>query len=238
MNNVIHWRDNYVNHLLFSGLLITGGWSTDGDAQHSAEVWLPGDRSCSLPRLPSPGRVAHTQSSLTACGGQGTAGTSYLTFSGEWEQSHSLSEVRWGHVSWQGPAGILLMGGTSSGTTTELLSTTNDTTTASFNLPYDTSSGCAIELQDRVVVTGGDDVNSGYPLSTVQVYTLSGAQERLPSLQTPRYWHACAHYLDNQNRVVSIACNITAHLTMVTMHCVVMINNNNNHYNKLCRFCW
>ena len=54
------------------------------------------------------------------------------------------------------------------------------------------------------MVTGGID----YPnyLATVQVYTLSGPQEQLPSLQTPRRDHACAHYLDSQDRVVSIAC--------------------------------
>ena len=77
---------------------------------------------------------------------------------------------------------------------------------------------CAIEFQDRVVVTGGR-----YSRSTVQVYTLSGAQyPQLPDLQTRRYNHACAHYLDSQDRVVSIACNITAHLTIVTLHCAVM----------------
>ena len=122
----------------FPGLLITGGTSDDGDAPHTAEVWLPGDRSCLLPRLPSPGRWRHTQSSYTACGGWDTeTRTSCLTFDGEWEQSHSLSVERAWHVSWQSPAGILLMGGwDSSSTTTELLSTTTDTTTANFSLPY------------------------------------------------------------------------------------------------------
>ena len=62
------------------------------------------------------------------------------------------------------------------------------------------SHACAIELQDRVVVTGG-----GWPaIATVQVYNISGPQEQLPSLQTPRSWHACAHYMDNQDRVVSM----------------------------------
>ena len=74
------------------------------------------------------------------------------------------------------------------------------------------------------MVTGGWD--NGY-IATVQVYTLSGPQEQLPDLQTGRHSHACAHYLDSQDRVVSIACNITAHLTIVTLHCVVMINNIN-----------
>merc|ERR1711994_1108357 len=99
----------YSQYLKFSGLLITGGQSSDGgDAQRTAEVWLPGDRSCQLPRLPAPGWFSHTQSSLTACGGQQTR-FSCLTFSGEWEQSHSLSERRRDHVSWQSPAGTLLM---------------------------------------------------------------------------------------------------------------------------------
>ena len=73
------------------------------------------------------------------------------------------------------------------------------------------------------MVTGGWG-----PIATVQVYTISGPQyPQLPDLQTPRYDHACAHYMDSQDRVVSIACTITAHLTMVTKHCVVMINANN-----------
>ena len=62
------------------------------------------------------------------------------------------------------------------------------------------SGACAIELEDRVVVTGGDYP----PIATVQVYTLSGPQEQLPSLQTGRHNHACAQYLDSQDRVVSI----------------------------------
>ena len=62
--------------------------------------------------------------------------------------------------------------------------------------------------------------------STVQEYTLSGPQEQLPDLQKGRSYHACALYIDSQDRAVSIVSNITAHLTIVTMHCVVMISNN------------
>ena len=80
------------------------------------------------------------------------------------------------------------------------------------------------------MVTGGGD--GGY-ISTVQVYTLSGPQERLPNMTTPRRLHACAHYVDRQDRAVSIVCNITAHLTKATMHCDVMINNNNNNVQVL-----
>ena len=76
------------------------------------------------------------------------------------------------------------------------------------------SGACAIELQDWVVVTGG---GGGYS-NRVQVYNISGPQERLPDLQTYRQYHACAHYVDSQDRVVSIAYNITAHPTLVTLH--------------------
>ena len=132
----------YHNKNLLSGLLITGGRSPDGDGPQTAEVWLPGGQSCQLPRLPSPGPEYHTQSSLTTCGGWVTPYSCY-TFDGEWEQSHSLSKWRSDHVSWQSPAGILLMGGgnvhySSGYTSTELLSTTTDTTTPGFSLPYET----------------------------------------------------------------------------------------------------
>ena len=97
------------------------------------------------------------------------------------------------------------------------------------------SDACAIELDDSrwlplVVVIGGRSTRSGSDQDTrVQVYTSEGPQEQLPSLQTARSSHACAHYMDSQDRAVSIACNNTAHLTIVTLHCVVM-NNNNNEY--------
>merc|ERR1719336_3247020 len=84
------------------------------------------------------------------------------TFDGEWEQSHSLIAERKNHVSWQSPAGILLMGGDNYGypdyrshKSTELLSTTTNTSTPGFNLTYITENACAIEFEDLVVVTGG-----------------------------------------------------------------------------------
>ena len=69
------------------------------------------------------------------------------------------------------------------------------------------SDACAIELDDSrwlplVVVTGGRS-GSNTPGVTVQVYTSEGAQEQLPSLQTGRYSHACAYYVDSQDRIVS-----------------------------------
>ena len=52
-----------------------------------------------------------------------------------------------------------------------------------------------------MVVTGGGYY---YGMATVQVYTISGPQEQLPDMLQGRNRHACAHYVDSQNRVVSM----------------------------------
>ena len=51
-----------------------------------------------------------------------------------------------------------------------------------------------------MVVTGG---GSYIGIATVQVYSISGPQEQLPDMLQGRNRHACAHYVDSQNRVVS-----------------------------------
>ena len=45
-------------------------------------------------------------------------------------------------------------------------------------------------------------VTGGSAGSLVQVYTTAGALETLPDLLTARYHHACAHYVDSEDRVV------------------------------------
>ena len=69
----------------------------------------------------------------------------------------------------------------------------------------------------------------------VQVYTIEGPQEQLPSLLQSRNGHACAYFLDSQDRVVSIAIDmnnikikIMPHLhksqfTMYAAPCTIMI---------------
>merc|ERR1712218_367324 len=109
---------------------------------------------------------------------------------------------RGGHVSWQSPDGIILMGGEDSKNnpqSSELLSNIDTTSSPRFDLAYDTYLACAIELEDIVVVTGGL-----HSRKTVQVYTISGPQEepQFPDLKDDRWNHACAHYVDSQNRVV------------------------------------
>ena len=123
---------------MFSAILITGGLYTDD----SAEVFLPStSTSCQLPGLVVK-RREHTQDNLLLCGGYSDeALTSCEKFSpatGTWAlTSHTLQKSRYGHVSWSVEEGTLLMGGFSSGTTSEIVKH-DATTETSFEMKYDT----------------------------------------------------------------------------------------------------
>ena len=122
-------------------LLITGG--SDGTRLTSVEVLTPSGApySCSVPPLPSP-RNRHTQDGAVACGGgEGEAATQtncYSLTSVGWQKSHQLQKRRSLHSSWSSPAGLLLIGGYHSGTTTEILSATDSSSTFSYSLAYHT----------------------------------------------------------------------------------------------------
>ena len=77
---------------------------------------------CILPSLPH-SRSGHTQSGLEVCGGHDSATmTNCLTFSnGTWTTCHTLLHPRTNHTSWLSPEGVVLMGGSVSPNTTELL---------------------------------------------------------------------------------------------------------------------
>ena len=53
---------------------------------------------------------------------------------------------------------------------------------------------------DTLVVTGGD----GDAGNKVQVYNMMGPVERLPDMTISRQRHACAHYIDSNDNIVSI----------------------------------
>ena len=65
------------------------------------------------------------------------------------------------------------------------------------------SRACAIGLRDTVVVTGGTLATGGMwrPGAKVQVYSLDGAQERLPDMNNARDDHACGHYVKDDRMV-------------------------------------
>ena len=116
-------------------IIVTGG---DGGLSSAELLHSNGTRLCSLPDLPDERRV-HSQTGLITCGGgSGATQKSCITFSsGTWQESHTLTENRYGHTQWSSPDGVLLIGGygVSSGTT-ELLTDNGDSTPA-FNPGYE-----------------------------------------------------------------------------------------------------
>jgi hypothetical protein len=99
------------------GIILSGGYY----AEQSVEVFVPSTGlSCSLPSLPYQ-RYYHTMDSLLICGGEYSS-TSCLSFtSGQWNKSHTLEEQRYAHTSWQREDGLVLIAGTSSRYTSEIV---------------------------------------------------------------------------------------------------------------------
>ena len=112
-------------------IIVSGG----SNAKTSVELlYTNGTHRCFLPDLPQ-GRHYPSQTGLITCASQDSGGTmkTCVTFSGgSWQHSHTLAgQGRHGHVAWDSPQGVLLMGAS----TTELL-TENGDTTHSFDLDY------------------------------------------------------------------------------------------------------
>ena len=109
------------------------------------------------------------------------------------------------------------------------------------NVSSDTccSLSCGIELEDRVVVSGGYEfldltaqvwmvntyticiTNTIYILSThylrqVWVYSLTGLVEELPNMIEKRFTHGCGHYFNSDNEQASpCPCYPSIHITAV-----------------------
>ena len=54
-------------------------------------------------------------------------------------------------------------------------------------------------MEDIVILTGGISTKN-----TVSVYSTDGWVEDLPDLMTGRYWHGCGHYVNNDNKMVTL----------------------------------
>ena len=65
-------------------------------------------------------RYGHTQNSGLLCGGRANC-LQWKPDIGSWNKSHSLISWRYGHVSWNTPSGVYLIGGAVSPNTSELL---------------------------------------------------------------------------------------------------------------------
>ena len=94
---------------------------------------------CELPSLPDR-MFSHTSDEGTLCGG-GFTSTTCITFtSGKWVTSHALAEKRVFHTSWYNKeeGKIILMGGSDSGNTTEIIAVEAKDGVPGFPMKYDT----------------------------------------------------------------------------------------------------
>ena len=60
------------------------------------------------------------------------------------------------------------------------------------------SMACSIELDDKVIVTGGY-----YTPTRVDVYNIEGWNMELPQLITGRYNHGCGHFINSDDKMVN-----------------------------------
>ena len=132
-SRIFHNTTNQIFRI--SVILVTGG--KDGSGLTSVEVFsAAGTSLCTaLPPLPTT-RYGHTQDGVLSCGGVGGSSTcvKLSALAGGWVESNKLLQVKSGHSSWMSPAGLVLMGGVYSPTTTERLSSSDSSSSYSFNL--------------------------------------------------------------------------------------------------------
>merc|ERR1711973_662937 len=180
-------------------ILVTGGRYTETSSE---VLFTNGSSICELPPLTYE-RYHHTQSGLTACGGNGryTLRGCIKFEAGSWTNlTDDLTTLREEHSSWMmADGGILLMGGVIS-TSTEIVYQ-NGTSIRSFDLKYRADSACSIELPEMFILTGGFDT-----MTTVSRYTTDGWMEDLPELNVGRRGHGCGYfYNDDMQRVFLVA---------------------------------
>ena len=63
------------------------------------------------------------------------------------------------------------------------------------------SASCTIELEDKVIVTGGNQPTKS---KKVIEYNAYGWVKDLTNMNENRHFHGCSHYLDNNNNMVNI----------------------------------
>ena len=117
------------------GILITGGWN--GASLKSVEAYNPNTKKiCKLPDLPDY-RYEHTLCGGLLCGGYET-GKSCLKLgpSGFVKATVTLQKRRNSHLCWNLPEGVLLLGGDSSPSTTELVLRDGSASVVEFGLTH------------------------------------------------------------------------------------------------------
>jgi len=187
-------------------ILVTGG--AIGKALISVEVLNnDGTPLCMLSDLPNE-RLLHTMNNDMLCGGGDELPmASCLQYTdGGWKEYTSYThKKKIHHVSWLRPdGGVQLIGGWRGDRRPEEHEPTvivkGSSSKPGFKTKHHTENACAIQLDEYVVITGGQLNLHG--ASYVTKYDKNGWIEDLPELNTGRFSHGCAHFYNNLNELV------------------------------------
>jgi len=185
------------------GVIVSGG--NNGYDMASTEVYFPSRGSgytCSLQSLPS-ARSSHTLDQLgdgtvLACGGWPYTLETCDKFNGtSWSWHSTLLHRRDHHTSLPGHHDLLLMGGTYSLATTELVGGGEQ-----YNLKRRTQGACGITEpgSDYIILTGGS-----LSRKTVAKYNrVEGFVSSLPDLNIERWGHGCGVFDTNTGQKVYV----------------------------------
>ena len=184
------------------GILVLGGYPY----YTSVEFWStdnPGQDDCLLNNYP---RAIHTEPSANFVAGKlVTCFVSQCEIydNGVWSFLVYTIYSRQYHSSAQTEDKILLIGGSSSPSTTEWISLDGS---ASQNGPFNVRNSyhhCTIQLSpDLIVVTGGYTGNYDY---VTEYHLTTGVERILTSLSQGRYYHACGVYQNAGQQVSSFS---------------------------------
>jgi len=126
---------------------------------------------------------------------------------GSWSVSHKLMRKRIGHIMWKTTQGIMIIGGGEKNDietprTTELL-LDNGRSQPGWDVKF-TKYACAIQLEDYILISGGDFLNETETevSSHVTQYDVRGQMKNFPNLTVARRSHACSHYIDDNDERV------------------------------------
>merc|ERR1712156_1230501 len=104
----------------------------------------------------------------------------------------TLKQYRYQHLCWERENGVLLLGGSKSPKTTELVVIGGSASATKFNLMWPIDQSCGVDLGDRYLVIGGLINNLGG--TKVTQYKDGGFDRVFPDLIIGRYGHACAKF--------------------------------------------
>jgi hypothetical protein len=197
---------------LKAAVLVIGGSTT----LTSVQIWTPGgDLTCNLPLLPRAVEIVRADmvdGSVTACdsgcfkvGTVVTCDSSCIKLGGsDWVDGPSTLKARRYHTSDVLPdGGLLLVGGTQSKHTTEIISPQGVSTEA-FRVDPERRYHCSIQTHPGTIVLTGGYYGSNAKKSVKEYSNIQGQEatvREFPDLNQARHLHACGMYTVGDKKV-------------------------------------